>query len=334
MANSPSSLAAQDSRQDLVEACRSALFSPHKLLLQTTAYSAKRQAPLALLLAFLLFSSHAALGQSTTTTGPASQSASSLLLDLKSTGTSARDWPYLTADLLVSNQSRYSIHWLDIRPALGGPTVRVPAVIPPNSEMKLSVALPAVSPHAVYTVTRFPADNPNARTDGLWPATELTILWPPEWIDQARPALIDADAYRPYATRLPQWPDATKRMILIVLIATVLAAGGILWIGRTPIRLLAGAAILAASSVGIWLALSAVPLVEDLTQTNPAPGASEKQVVLAARRHTSAEVGGNYYPVYRNVAQMQRDDSVNDMGKKLRLHLDPDELRIFRPRGR
>ncbi|OPX24231.1 MAG: hypothetical protein B1H04_02515 [Planctomycetales bacterium 4484_123] len=238
--------------------------------------------------------------------------------------------PYATARLSVVNATARPVETVVLRPAGGGPAVRMALSLPPRQAGRLELPLPAIWPVQSYELT---AEDAAGEVLG---AAVVGITWPEEHL--ATTEFID-DAYLPWRDVRAAWPGRVRWNAAVLLGLFVVAAAAALFVpGRwaragTVLVLAAGAAALMAASAG-WS--------DDVLRTQytlvryvaGAPPRVESFLVLAARRSSRVSLlaGRVPYPVYPDRASAGRDDSVVEpTDRRITLALRPGEVRIVRP---
>ena len=241
-------------------------------------------------------------------------------------------YPYRSAELTIKNDTDQRIDCSKLQWRQGGPTIQFPRVnIPPNTEWKTALELPAISLLQTYDLEFLSADQP----DGPVIAATVEIDWPVKLLTTE--AFIDPPAYEPYEGDLPQWPDKLrKKTFLLLLISSVLLCG-VLFIRRGKVRLVLLLVIAGSVVVAVWMLLSGssvvVEEVDDLLVLRSRRTArviiTPREVIAPGERRIPVE---NYYPVpvYMAQWQMGEDNSITHIGEpNVHLKLRPDEVRLF-----
>ncbi len=245
-------------------------------------------------------------------------------------------YPYRKAELTISNDTDRRVDISQLRWKQGGPTIQFPrANIPPHTEWKIALELPAISLIQIYDLKLLPAGRP----DGTVFTVAAEIDWPVKLLTTGE--FIDPPAYEPYEGDLPRWPnELRKKTFLLLLVSSVLLCG-VLFIRRGMVRLVLLLVIAGSAAVAIGMVLSpssvVVEEIDDLLVLRSRRTGSviitPGEVIAPGDRRFPVK---NYYPVpvYISPWQMWEDDSIIHTGEpEVHLTLRPDEIRLFRRLG-
>jgi len=262
---------------------------------------------------------------------PAAGGELSVRLEVAPTGDGA-EAPYARAVLHVGNAGAAGIERVRLRPSAGGPAVEQALTVPPGQEAAADVPLPAISPVQRYEVTALSAAGEAVGTAGA------EITWPADRV--AADAFLD-DSYDVWRDAGAGWPARTRRTAVLVVALFVLAAAGLLFIRRAPVRL-GAVVVLAAGAAGligrVVLPAAGAALRAHryrLVRFDGAGGVrGDSFAVLSARRTTTVRrrTATLPYPVYPD-RQAAADDGavVIPAERAIRLTLRPGRVRIIRP---
>ncbi len=246
-------------------------------------------------------------------------------------------YPYRRAELTINNDTDRRIDACQLRWRQGGPTIQFPRIhIPPNSEWKIALELPAISLIQTYDLELLPA----GRSDCPAFSAAAEINWPVKLLTTGE--FIDPAAYEPYEGDLPQWPNDLRRKAFLLLLVSSVLLCGLLFIRRGMVRLVLLLVIAGAASVAIGMVLSpssvVVEEIDDLLVLRSRRKArviiTPREVIAPGDQRFPIE---NYYPVpvYMAPWQMGEDNSIiYTGGSNVHLTLRPDEVRLFRGLGK
>jgi hypothetical protein len=203
----------------------------------------------------------------------------------------------------------------------GGPTLLFSASVPPRTEQAIAVALPAVSGQQSYTVRLLAA--PDAPSP-LLGTLSADVRWPDlDAVEQCRSTLIDSAAYSDWVEELPRWPPRLLRTVFLTAVLVCVALAGALFLRGPALRLGAALLVAAAGTLVLWRAVSDCEVVL-------ARRGGDLTAVTCRRTTTWSHGAEGFTPVYWNRKQMDEDAMLYQPGRRLRLTLTPEEVRVFR----
>ena len=201
----------------------------------------------------------------------------------------------------------------------GGPILLFDVTVAPGTKQQaIDVVLPAVSPQQTYRVGLLAGEGGG----GVLAQATVSVAWPVELAARARREMIDFRVYEEYQEQLPRWPPALRRTVLVAAVLGAVLLAATLFVGRPARRLAAVLVLAAAMAAGAVWAVGGIETVRRRDYGS--------LVVLGARRTTTVTLNGAFAPVYRSQTQMDGDDIVLRPGKRLRVTVLPEQVRIFR----
>ncbi len=224
-------------------------------------------------------------------------------------------FPFRSAKMEIFNGTDRIVRAVAVRARSGGPTILVPAVVPPNTSQTIGISLPAISVEQTYSVRLLSRDEISAKPIA---SLEVPVSWQAAMVTPD--AFFDPGAYDD-AFRI-SWPGSLRRNALLLSVLTVVLAAGCL-LPRGKGRL-AGCLLVAAVGVA-----SAVMLVR--SQPLIATRQSDEKITIQARRTIrwrSEAIG--LAPVYLDRRQWREDDLLIHPRRGLAATIRPSDVRVFR----
>jgi len=235
------------------------------------------------------------------------------------------DAPYRSAVLTVDNQSSTIIRTVRLRCRTGGPTIIIPASIPPGSKADLNAPLPAVNSSQLYHVELLETQTPDAKS---FASDDVRITFPSDLL--ANEVIYDEQAYGDFQGDFPSWRRGLISAVMIGTILMALALTAALFIPRPMLRLAVVTIIIIAAGVTAWLAMDRqqILLVREFPSTDKTTGSLV--VVTCRRSDTFKTDDADLKPIYENPGQMQNDKTVIVVGKSLTCPIKSNQILLFR----
>ena len=233
--------------------------------------------------------------------------------------------PYRIADLSVDYSGPADappIRAAALHSPQGGPTFIYPLTVAPQTRQTLRVALPALTQQQEYAIRFLSRDDPDARCVA---SVRATVPWP---LDLVRPEEFRAsEAQRRWSEELPTWPAGLLRNVFFAAGFTCIALAATLFLRRPRLRLIAVGVVVATATAGVWLLVSAQPIVVERQ-------AEQGKVLVVACRRTTVWRNGDpmLTPLYLTPRHLAHDDMIVHAVKGLTVPLRPDEVRLLRKR--
>ncbi len=247
-------------------------------------------------------------------------------------GQDAAGGPYRRAELTVTNSAAAPVETVLLKPVGIGLTVRYKLTVPPGSDGKQVVFLPAISPAQEYALTALDA---SGEVVGL---ASASITWPAELVTDD--AFID-DAFRAWTDDPARWPAKKRWNYLLVLAMFVTAAAATLLIRRTLLRV--GAVVILAATVTAMIVYVFIPAGPETVQVHRyfltlhdsvSRIDDDSFAVISAKRTTqwSHAAYPLSHPVYPDHEAAAQDDTVVEPPDgAIYLTLNPGQVRVIRP---
>jgi hypothetical protein len=151
------------------------------------------------------------------------------------------------------------------------------------------------------------------------------VPWPVELV---RPEEFRASqAQRRWSEDLPTWPAGLLRNVFFAAAFTCIALAATLFLRRPRLRLIAVGVVVVAATAGVWLLVSAQPIVVERQ-------AEQGKVLVVACRRTTVwrDRDPMLTPLYLTPRQLAHDDMIVHAVNGLTVPLRPDEVRLLRKR--